>query len=77
MSGFPFGQSYAPQMHVHMFHCTLKDPYFRLGLIRADVRIRVNISATATWYSCHQDECEEILALREIRLLPPSKTYVG
>ena len=77
MPGFPFGQSYVPQMRLHMYHCILQDTFYPISLSIADESINERMSATAIWYSGHQARYENILALRASRPLPPVIIYVG
>ena len=77
MPGVPLGQSYIPQIRLHMHHCILKDTFFPFILTNIDDHIRGRMADTADSYNNHHDGYEEILALKETRPLPLSKTYAG
>jgi hypothetical protein len=77
MPGFPFGQSYVPQMRLHMYHCILQDTFYPISLTIADENINERMSATAIWYSGHQTRYDNMLALRASRPLPPVISYAG
>ena len=77
MPGFPCGQSYVPQLRLHIYHCIMQNTFFPITLSDLTESIRDRMFATGNWYERNKPIYNEILRNRRERPRPKPTALVG
>ena len=67
MPGFPCGQSYVPQLRLHIYHYIMQDTFFPITISKPTDTVRERISATGDWYERNKTGYSVILNNRRTR----------